>query len=83
LDEMSLTMTIKKTHKSYNNVMQKLELKERFRGTLRDLCGLFVVIIDAKIYLLYQTAKEFLVQDESLASLKDPSCLNSQYSPLK
>jgi NACHT domain len=83
LDEMSLIMTIEETHKSYDDIVQELEPKERFRGTLRDLCGLFLVIKDAKIYLLHQTAKEFLVQDDSLASLKDPSCLNSQYSPLK
>ncbi|GLA37685.1 nuclear factor NF-kappa-B p100 subunit [Aspergillus niger] len=43
-------------------ISDDLEPKERFRETLRDLCGLFVVVIDEKIYLLHQTAKEFLVQ---------------------
>src|SRR6202008_773006 len=83
LDEMSLTMAIEESHRSYDNVMQELEPEERFRVTLRDLCSLFVVIIDAKIYLLHQTAKEFLIRDGSLALLKDPSRLNFQYSPLK
>jgi ankyrin repeat domain-containing protein 50 len=36
--------------------------------TVRELCGLFVIIINAKIYLLHQTAKEFLVRNESLTS---------------
>lgn len=43
-------------------ISDDLEPKERFRETLRDLCGLFVVVIDENIYLLHQTAKEFLVQ---------------------
>lgn len=83
LKEMSLAMAIEGTHRSYDDVMQELEPEERFRATLRDICGLFVVIIDAKIYLLHQTAKEFLVRDDSSASLKDTSHLNSQYSLLK
>ncbi|ERF70494.1 hypothetical protein EPUS_07350 [Endocarpon pusillum Z07020] len=83
LDEMSVIMAIEETHGSYDDVMQEIEPEERFRGTLRDLCGLFVVIVDAKIYLLHQTAKEFLVRDDSLASLKSPSRLNSQHNPLE
>ncbi|PWY64728.1 hypothetical protein BO94DRAFT_629342 [Aspergillus sclerotioniger CBS 115572] len=34
---------------------------ERFQRTVRDLCGLMLVIIDTKVYLLHQTVKEFLV----------------------
>ncbi|KAI9862582.1 MAG: hypothetical protein M1813_004434, partial [Trichoglossum hirsutum] len=83
LDEMSLTLAIEESHRSYDDVMQELEPEERFRVTLRELCGLFVVIIDAKIYLLHQTAKEFLVGNDSLVSLKDPSRLNSQCSSFK
>jgi hypothetical protein len=81
--EISLIMAIEETHKSYDDVKQELEPEERFQGTLRDLCGLFVVIIDTKIYLLHQTAKEFLVRDDPPASLKNPSHLTSQYGPLK
>ncbi|KAF2185930.1 hypothetical protein K469DRAFT_664957, partial [Zopfia rhizophila CBS 207.26] len=81
--EMSLAMAIEESHKSFKDVEEELEPEERFRVTLRDLCGLFVVIVDTKIYLIHQTAKEFLVRNDSLASLKDPSRLNAQYSPLK
>jgi hypothetical protein len=42
--------------------------KSDFVITVRGLCGLFVTIIDSKIYLPHQTAKEFLVRKESLAS---------------
>ncbi|GLA17944.1 nuclear factor NF-kappa-B p100 subunit [Aspergillus niger] len=64
LEELSLAWAI---HINLDNttltaISDDLEPKERFRETLRDLCGLFVVVIDEKIYLLHQTAKEFLVQ---------------------
>jgi hypothetical protein len=62
LDEISLTMVIEKTHRSYDDLIQKLEAEERFRVTLRDLCGLFVVIIDAKIYLLQNRNLELEVK---------------------
>ncbi|KAF7509335.1 hypothetical protein GJ744_008058 [Endocarpon pusillum] len=82
LDEMSVIMAIEETHRSYDDIMQEIEPEERFRGTLRDLCGLFVTIVDAKIYLLHQTSREFLIRDYSLASLKNSSRFNSQYNSL-
>ncbi|KAI6089429.1 hypothetical protein F4821DRAFT_256851 [Hypoxylon rubiginosum] len=39
----------------------ELEPDNRFRNTVRELCGLFVTIVDSKVYLLHQTAKEFLL----------------------
>jgi len=38
-----------------------LEPPKSFRTTVRDLCGLFVNIRDSRIYLIHQTAKEFLL----------------------
>ncbi|KAL6690768.1 ankyrin repeat-containing domain protein [Trichoderma pleuroticola] len=35
---------------------------DRFRENLRNICGLCVIIVDSKIYLLHQTVKEFLVK---------------------
>lgn len=61
LKEMSLALTLRENHQSYSDIDLKSE--ERFRENVRDLCGLFVTIIDSRIYLLHQTAKEFLVQN--------------------
>lgn len=36
----------------------------RLREKIRDLCGLFVFISHSKVYLLHQTAKEFLLLQE-------------------
>ncbi|GCB21065.1 ankyrin repeat domain-containing protein 50 [Aspergillus awamori] len=66
LEELSLAWAIHINLDSttLTAISDDLEPKERFRETLRDLCGLFVVVIDEKIYLLHQTAKEFLVQSD-------------------
>ncbi|KAH6687283.1 ankyrin repeat protein [Plectosphaerella plurivora] len=44
---------------------QELELNtDRLKSDIRQLCGLFVFISDSRIYLIHQTAKEFLVARE-------------------
>ncbi|KEF58605.1 uncharacterized protein A1O9_06531 [Exophiala aquamarina CBS 119918] len=63
LEEMALALAIRENHQSFNDL--KLEPLSRFRNTVREICGLLVVIIDSKIYLLHQTAKEFLVKTET------------------
>ncbi|KAL6251161.1 hypothetical protein RBB50_001369 [Rhinocladiella similis] len=59
LKEMALALAIRADHRGYEDL--DLEPEDRFRRTVREVCGLFVTIIDSKIYLLHQTAKEFLV----------------------
>uniref|UniRef100_A0A8H7N0C3 GPI inositol-deacylase winged helix domain-containing protein n=1 Tax=Bionectria ochroleuca TaxID=29856 RepID=A0A8H7N0C3_BIOOC len=57
--EMGLALALQNNRYSY----QDLEVmpEARFRKYVTDLCGLFVTVKDSKIYLLHQTAKEFLV----------------------
>jgi ankyrin repeat domain-containing protein 50 len=62
LREMALALTIQENHRSHGDI--DLPPEDRLRETIRDICGLFVTIIDSKIYLLHQTAKEFLVQHD-------------------
>ncbi|UKZ73418.1 hypothetical protein TrVFT333_001065 [Trichoderma virens FT-333] len=68
LKEMNFALALRNNHRSYNNF--KLKSEERFQENVRDLCGLFVVVVDSKIYLLHQTAKEFLVQDDQTNAIK-------------
>ena len=68
LKEMSVAFALRENHRSYGDL--DLRSEERFRENVRDLCGLFVTIIDLKIYLLHQTAKEFLVQNSQRMILK-------------
>src|SRR5207302_4871890 len=41
------------------------DLPSRFEKTVKNLCGLFVRVIDSKIYLVHQTAREFLIKGSS------------------
>lgn len=40
-------------------------VKARFEGQIREWCGLFVFIKDSKLFLIHQTAKEFLLAREA------------------
>ncbi|GAQ44901.1 hypothetical protein AtubIFM55763_005606 [Aspergillus tubingensis] len=65
LDELSLGLALSAGYQDSTDIADNMEPAYRFRKTLRDLCGLFVIILDDKAYLLHQTAKEFLVQDSN------------------
>ncbi|KAM0804500.1 hypothetical protein BDR22DRAFT_878960 [Usnea florida] len=45
---------------SYNDLV--LQSEDGFRVKLRNLCGLFLSIVDSKVYLIHQTAKEEIVR---------------------
>jgi ankyrin repeat protein len=62
LDEMALALALG-DRRSCAEI--SLEPMVRFCDTIRDLCGLFVSIVDSRIYLLHQTAREFLVRAET------------------
>ncbi|KAL3495324.1 ankyrin repeat-containing domain protein [Aspergillus germanicus] len=57
--EMRVALAVDPAHSEYNSL--DLESEARFAKTAINLCGLFVTIVDGKIFLLHQTAKEFLV----------------------
>jgi ankyrin repeat protein/nucleoside phosphorylase len=60
LQEMNLALALREGHRSYADLA--LVPEDRFRETMQGLCGLFVTVVDSKIYLLHQTARVFLVQ---------------------
>ena len=51
-----------------------------FRERIRNCCGLFVSIIDSKVYLLHQTAKEFLVS-ERVGDISKPNVWQHSLKP--
>ena len=65
LQEMNLALTLNETHRSYSDL--DLRSQDRFHEYIRDICGLFITVVEGKIYLLHQTAREFLIlEDKSL-----------------
>ncbi|RTE81415.1 hypothetical protein BHE90_004067 [Fusarium euwallaceae] len=61
---MNLAIHLGGYHRSYDDL--DLRPEEGVNTYLREMCGLFVTIIDSRIYLLHETAKEFLVRDETM-----------------
>jgi ankyrin repeat protein len=59
LREMNVALAIEKGSRAQEDL--DLEREDRFRTTVRNVCGLFVSVIDSRIYLIHQTAKEFLI----------------------
>ncbi|QYT03647.1 ANK_REP_REGION domain-containing protein [Trichoderma simmonsii] len=57
--EIGLMMAMRQQIKCYETLDHRPD--ERVKQDIRDICGLFVTIYDEKVYLLHQTAKEFLV----------------------
>ncbi|KAI0144132.1 hypothetical protein F4776DRAFT_661226 [Hypoxylon sp. NC0597] len=82
LKEMALALAIRENHQTYANL--RLQGEDQFRRTVRELCGLFVTIVDSKVYLLHQTAKEFLVKgqalDKPVHSDPEPNTLQWRFS---
>lgn len=70
LREMSLVLVLQESHRSYDDLELEFNLgaEDRFREKVREVCGFFVTIIDSRLYLLHQTAKEFLVQNDTANS---------------
>ncbi|KAF2473981.1 uncharacterized protein BDR25DRAFT_312139 [Lindgomyces ingoldianus] len=63
LKEMTLALALQESHRYYGDL--ELEAEDRFHEKVRDICGLFVTIIHSRLYLLHQTVKEFLVQNDT------------------
>ncbi|KAF4628883.1 hypothetical protein G7Y89_g9267 [Cudoniella acicularis] len=72
LNETSVALYITEETSTYENI--ELQESEQLERTIRDLCGLFVSIVDKKVFLIHQTAKEFLIAQENLSSSTLTSC---------
>ncbi|EPS39416.1 hypothetical protein H072_6795 [Dactylellina haptotyla CBS 200.50] len=72
---IALALALKDTHQSYATIDYKTE--ERLRLDLRDFCGLFIIVTESRIYLLHQTAKEFLIRNTT--KTRKVESLNSNY----
>ncbi|QRD91348.1 putative cortactin-binding protein, partial [Aspergillus flavus] len=72
LEEISLCLAVKTADQSIDDIRKELPPNEdaekttaRAKTRIRELCGLFLVVIDRKVYLFHQTAREFLVKRQA------------------
>lgn len=64
LREMNFAVALDEgDHQSHDGLSQLPD--DHFQETLRSICGLCIVVVDSKIYLLHQTVKEFLVERDA------------------
>lgn len=67
LDEanIALTLAIREQEPAiYEEVESDLWPRDKFKGMVTNLCGLFVSIYDSKLSFIHQTAREFLLDSE-------------------
>ncbi|MCJ1264872.1 hypothetical protein MMC22_004747 [Lobaria immixta] len=62
LDEANIALSIA-TQKESCKSHRTLELwpSPSFKSTIQDMCGLFISVYDSKVFLIHQTAREFLI----------------------
>src|SRR5205807_1818311 len=60
VSEMNVALRVTRDHKSVGDLSD--HLYGAFEKTIKNFCGLFVRVIDSKIYLVHQTAREFLIR---------------------
>lgn len=60
LSEISIALAFE-DGQSISSASDRIMPNRRIRAHVRDLCGLFAIVVDDKVYLLHQTAREFLV----------------------
>jgi ankyrin repeat protein len=81
LTEMAAILAFQKgKHRSYEDLKRDLLPSDRLEQSIREACGLFVVIQDSQVFLLHQTAREFLVRLPSGLTENHSSSLDWQHS---
>ena len=65
LIEMNVALAIERWSDQESEI--DVDPEETFELTIRELCGLFVTVKKGQIYLIHQTAREFLIRDKDHA----------------
>ena len=61
LREMSIALLLPEYQLPYEDLADEIESKEGIWNIIRDYCGLLIIRVDDRLYLLHQTVREFLV----------------------
>ncbi|KAF2790688.1 hypothetical protein K505DRAFT_351801 [Melanomma pulvis-pyrius CBS 109.77] len=68
LKEMNIALAIEDDYRSFQDLDLDFDNEKRLEDTVRHTCGLFVSVIDQNVYLIHQTAKEFLLAQTETCS---------------
>jgi hypothetical protein len=61
LREISITLLLSEYQPPYEDLADEIESEKRTWDIIRNYCGLLVIRVDDRLYLLHQTVREFLV----------------------
>ena len=62
LEEINVAMVIDHLHEYYNDL--EMWSPADSADIVKNICGLFISVVDSKVYLIHQTAREFLLGEE-------------------
>lgn len=62
LQEMNIAINVRDRQGVYSTDDLNMVSNEAFRNWMLDTCGFFVTVYDNKVFLIHQTAKEFLLE---------------------
>ncbi|KAK8054583.1 hypothetical protein PG994_009650 [Apiospora phragmitis] len=82
LTEMAAALAFRGSHRCHQDLEQDVALPDRLQIAIREICGLFVVVKASEIFLIHQTAREFLVRIP-LIQPEISSTLKWQYSSIQ
>jgi hypothetical protein len=87
LAEMSVTLAFGDSNDqaSGTSIADMIAPADKLKIHLRNICGLFVTVVDNKVYLLHQTAREFLLQNSTHNTAEHLAALDhaSHSGPMK
>ena len=66
LHETNIAMVIKEHHKIHEDI--EIWRPDVSADRIKNTCGLFLTVVDSKVYLIHQTAREFLVCENTNSS---------------
>ncbi|ESZ97345.1 ankyrin repeat-containing protein [Sclerotinia borealis F-4128] len=63
VQEMNVALAVDEEPTQNSLSSLDIESEANFRATLGNICGLFVTVVDSKVYLIHQTARSFLLSN--------------------
>jgi len=64
VEEMNVALVMSEDIKCYTDLESYLWRLDSVEDTIKNICGLFVTVVEKKVYLIHQTAREFLLGEE-------------------
>jgi ankyrin repeat domain-containing protein 50 len=80
LTEMAVLLAFQQGHRCHKHLEQGLLPPDYLHRQIREACGLFITVKDSEIFLLHQTAKEFLLSTSPVPSESHSHSLKWRHS---